>query len=138
MPGSARMVGATGAGARLSASPATPGPEAAPSDVYVWRWTVDTILDAQKEPSPPDAPPPPVNDCGEHSWSSIGRPISVAVPFRGHVVFLTAQRGPRATTASTCPPPSTRFRRRRALSDECAVFYHTADCLAVDGGYSVF
>jgi hypothetical protein len=43
------LVGAIAAGGFLSAF--TPSPDVAPDDVYAWRWTIDTILDAQKKAS---------------------------------------------------------------------------------------
>jgi hypothetical protein len=41
------MLGAIG----VCLSAFTPSPDVVPNDVYAWRWTIDTILDAQKNAS---------------------------------------------------------------------------------------
>jgi hypothetical protein len=48
-------LGAIAAGVCLTALTPTISPDVAPDDVYAWRWTVDTILDAQKKASRWDA-----------------------------------------------------------------------------------
>jgi hypothetical protein len=48
-------LGAIGAGVCLAALTPTMSRDVAPDDVYAWRWTVDTILDAQKKASRWDA-----------------------------------------------------------------------------------
>ena len=47
------LVGAIAAAGFLSDF--TPSSDVAPDDVYAWRWTIDTILDAQKKASRRDA-----------------------------------------------------------------------------------
>ena len=42
-------------GVCLTALTPTMSPDVAPDDAYAWRWTVDTILDAQKKASRWDA-----------------------------------------------------------------------------------
>ncbi len=67
----APMLGAIGAGVCLTAWTATPSPNVAASDVYAWRWTIDTVLDAQKHASRWDVTLPATapNDDKERSWS---------------------------------------------------------------------
>ncbi len=67
------MFGAIGAGMCLSAF--TPSPDIAPSDVYAWRWTIDTILDAQEKAPRWDASGPATapNDSEKPSWSFADR-----------------------------------------------------------------
>jgi hypothetical protein len=45
------MLGAIGAGVCLAALTPAMSHDVAPDDVYAWRWTVDTILEAQKKAS---------------------------------------------------------------------------------------
>jgi hypothetical protein len=51
-------LGAIGAGVCLTTLTPTLSPDVAPDDVYAWRWTVDTILDAQKKASRWNGDPP--------------------------------------------------------------------------------
>ena len=69
------MLGAIGAGVCLTALTPMRSPDVAPDDVYAWRWTIDTILDAQKKASRRDATLPATapNDSGETSWSFADR-----------------------------------------------------------------
>ena len=71
------MLGAIGAGVSLSAS--TP---IAPNDVYAWRWTVDTVLDAQKKAFRRDATLAATapNDSKEPSWSFADRSAPRDIP----------------------------------------------------------
>jgi hypothetical protein len=69
------MLGAVGAGVCLTALTPAASPDVAPDDVYAWRWTIDTILDTQKNASllgatlPATAP----NDPDKPSWSLADR-----------------------------------------------------------------
>jgi hypothetical protein len=68
------MLGAIGAGMCLTAwTPTPPNPEIARSDVYAWRWTVDTILDAQRKAPEWDVTLPATgpNDSERRPWSFI-------------------------------------------------------------------
>ena len=71
----AAMLGAIGAGVYFTAWTPTPPPTTTPhvarSDVYAWRWTVDTILHAQGKASGWDAtlPSTGANDSERSPWS---------------------------------------------------------------------
>jgi hypothetical protein len=53
--GGSRATGAAHSASGGCLSAFTPSPDVAPNDVYAWRWTIDTILDAQKKASRWDA-----------------------------------------------------------------------------------
>jgi hypothetical protein len=61
------MLSAIGAGVCLTALTPVTSPDVAPDDVYAWRRTIDTIIDAQKRASRRDATLPATapNDSSE-------------------------------------------------------------------------
>jgi hypothetical protein len=68
------VLGAIGAGMVFAAwTPTSPSPEVAPSDVYAWRWTVDTILEAQRKTPGWDVTLPATapNDTEQRPWSFV-------------------------------------------------------------------
>jgi hypothetical protein len=69
------MLGAIGAGVCLTALTPAVSPDVAPDDVYAWRWTIDSVLDAQKKASPLGATLPATapNDSDKPSWSLADR-----------------------------------------------------------------
>jgi hypothetical protein len=73
------LLGAIGAGVFFSAF--TPSPDA-PNDVYGWRWTIDTVPDAQKKASRWEATFPTTAPDDPEGRSCAGRDPS-SFPFGG-------------------------------------------------------